>query len=194
MVNITYWRWEKLSEECQNEYIEAGMLPDVPWADMENENLLVSQMVIKNGERCWEIQYKGSAKTHIFPEIKQKEISGYSMQYKFNPMRGKYDIDHATEQRKVGYYGMKWLDFMEENYPKLYRQLEKKQTLYAVAQSVNEYASDYKTLLDRQYESLHPRPYEWEYESEHRSWTFTRNFYTDGEVMRERILVPHRTA
>jgi len=52
MVKMTYWRWEMLSKECQNEYIEVGMLPDFPWADMENENLLVSQMVIKDGERC----------------------------------------------------------------------------------------------------------------------------------------------
>ena len=170
------------------------MLPDVPWADMENDKLLVSQMIIKDGERCWEIQYKGNAKTHIFPELKQKTVSGYSMQYKFNPMRGKYEIDHAVEQRKVGHYGNQWLEFMENHHKKLHRHLTKNKTLYEVAQSVNNYARDYKTLLNRQYESLHPRPYEWEDESEHRSWKFTRNFYTDGTVMRERVLLPYKTA
>jgi hypothetical protein len=190
MIKMTYWQWEKLSEECQNEYIEVGMLPDVPLADLEN-NLILSQMVIKDGERCWEIQYERETETHIFPESKQENELGVSVRCKFVPMCGHY-LSNLAEV--IGYYGTKWLDFMEENHPKIFRELKKNQTLYAVAQSVNKYASDYKTLLDRQYEQAHPRPYEWEDESEHRSWTFTRNFYTDGEVMRERVLVPHRTA
>jgi hypothetical protein len=101
---------------------------------------------------------------------------------------------NKTQTQNIGHYGMKWLEFMESHHPKIFRELKKKQTLYEVAQSVNVYASDYKSLLDRQYESLHPRPYEWEDESKHRSWKFTRDFYTDHEVMVERVLVPHRTA
>jgi len=190
MVKMTYWQWEKLSEECQNEYIEVGMLPDVPLADLEND-LILSQMIIKDGERCWEIQYEGETETKIVPEYKQENELGVSVRCKFVPMCGHYLSNLADV---IGYYGTKWLEFMEENHPKIFRELKKKQTLYAVAQSVNKYASDYKTLLDRQYEQSHPRPYEWEDESEHRSWKFTRDFYTDHEVMVERVLIPHKTA
>ena len=190
MVNITYHQWEKLSEETQNNYIEAGMLPDVPLADLEN-GLTLSRMIIKNGERYWEIQYEGETKTKIVPEYKHKTELGVSVRHKFVPMCGHY-LSNLTNV--IGYYGSKWLDFMEENHPKLFRELKKKRTLNAVAQSVDKYAWDYKNLLDRQYEQLHPRPYDFEGEDELRSWTFTRNFYTDGAVMRERVLIPYRTA
>jgi hypothetical protein len=82
---------------------------------------------------------------------------------------------------------------MESHHPKLFRQLEKKGTLYAVARGVDKRAWEYKELLDRQYESVNPRPHEWEDESEHSSWKFTRNFYTDSAVMREKVLIPYRT-
>jgi hypothetical protein len=49
----------------------------------------------------------------------------------------------------LGYYGMKWLDFMEEHHRKLFREMKKNKTLYAVAKSVNETAREYKALLDR---------------------------------------------
>ena len=188
MVNITYHQWEKLSEESQNNYINVGMLPDVPSADLEN-GLILSRMIIKDGERYWEIRYEGEAETKIVPEYRQKNELGVSVRYKLVPMCGHYLSNLSTV---IGYYGSKWLDFMEEHYTKLFRQLEKKQTLYAVAQSVDKYAWDYKALLDRQYEQLHPRPSEWD-EDELRSWTFTRNFYTDSAVMRERVLVPRRS-
>jgi hypothetical protein len=165
------------------------MLPDVPLADLEGD-LILSQMVIVDGERCWEIQYEGETETTIVPERKQEHELGVSVQCRFVPMCGHY-LSNLAEV--LGYYGMKWLDFMEENHPKIYRELEQKQTLYAVAKSVNETAREYKALLDRQYEQAHPRPHEFADESEHSSWNFTRNFYTDGAVMRERVLV-RRTA
>ena len=189
MVNITYHQWEKLSEESQNNNIALGRLPDVPLADLEN-GLNLSRMIIKDGERYWEIQYEGETETKIVPEIKHENELGVSVRYKFVPMCGHY-LSNLTNV--IGYYGSKWLDFMEEHHTKLFRQLEKKQTLYAVAQSVDKYAWDYKNLLDRQYEQLHPRPYDFEGEDELRSWKFARNFYTDHEVMVERVLVPHTT-
>jgi hypothetical protein len=60
-----------------------------------------------------------------------------------------------------------------------------------VAQSVDDMAWDYRELLDRQYMELHPRPAEfWEIVA----WERTRMFYTDSAVMREKVLIPHRTA
>jgi hypothetical protein len=105
-------------------------------------------------------------------------------------MCGHY-LSNLTEV--IGYYGTKWLDFMEEHHHKLFREMKKNKTLYAVAKSVDERAWDYKNLLDRQYEQLHPRPYEFADESEHSSWKFTRNFYTDHEVMVDKVLIK-RTA
>ena len=105
-----------------------------------------------------------------------------------------FTADISPEQEaKLGYYGMRWLDFMENNHPNICRKLAKNGTLFAVAESVNKTASNYKLLLDRQYEQLHPRPYEFEGEDELKSWTFTRNFYTRGAVMREKVLIK-RTA
>jgi hypothetical protein len=189
MVKMTYHQWEKLSKEAQDGYINVGMLPDVPLADLEC-GLILSQMVIVDGERCWGIQYEGETETEIVPEHKQEHELGVLVRYKFVPMCGHY-LPNLAEV--LGYYGTKWLDFMEENYPKIYRQLEKKQTLYAVAQSVNQSAREYKQLLDHQYEQAHPRPYEFADESEHSSWRFTRNFYTDHEVMVDKVLIK-RTA
>ena len=90
----------------------------------------------------------------------------------------------------IGYYGKQWIDFMKNHHPKLFRQLKKNQTLFTVAQSVNKSAQEYKDLLDHQYEQMHPRPYEWEGISEHRSWKFTRDFYTEHEVMVDCVLIP----
>jgi hypothetical protein len=79
---------------------------------------------------------------------------------------------------------------MENNYKKLFRELKKSDTLIKVAESVDKYARDYKSLLDRQYEQTHPRPYD---SDELRKWEFTREYYTDSAVMRERVLHPYRT-
>jgi len=98
-----------------------------------------------------------------------------------------YQKLQITEPIEVGYYGTQWLEFMENHHLKLFRRMTKDKTLHAVARSVNEYASDYKALLDRQYEQSYPRPYDSE---ELRKWRFTRDYYTDSEVMRERVLIP----
>jgi len=97
----------------------------------------------------------------------------------------------SADETNVGYYGNQWIEFMERCHPKLYKRLEKNQTLYAVAKSVNDDARNYKLLLDRQYEQLHAQPQDYEGEEALRKWTFTRNFYTDGTVMRERVLIPY---
>jgi uncharacterized iron-regulated protein len=92
---------------------------------------------------------------------------------------------------EVGGYGMKWANWMEDNHKKLVREMKKNKTFAAVAKSTNEYARSYRELLNRQYEQLHPRPYEFEGEEALQAWKFTRDFYTDSEVMRERVLHPY---
>ena len=92
------------------------------------------------------------------------------------------------QEINVGIYGTRWLSFMESNHPKFYRKLEREGTLYEVARSVHIYAAEYKQLLDKQYDEYHYAPKVWLDEEERRSWEFTRDFYTDGEVMRESVL------
>jgi hypothetical protein len=96
----------------------------------------------------------------------------------------------SIEESPIGSYGTRWLSFMENNHKKLFRELKKSDTLIKVARSVDKYARDYKNLLDRQYEQMYPRPCE---DEALRKWKFTRDYYTDGEVMRERVLHLYRT-
>ena len=91
MKNIPYCQWEKLSEANQNTNITLGRLPEVPLADLEN-GLTMSRMIVKDGERFWEIQRKGNTQTHIFPEYKEKTVSGITMRSRFNPVRGDYKM------------------------------------------------------------------------------------------------------
>jgi len=99
-------------------------------------------------------------------------------------------IDPSTEDDLVGTYGMKWLDFMQRNHPKLVKRMITDGTLVAVARSVDDAAWEYRELLDNQYERAYPRPNGFEKIVE---WETTRTFYTDGEVMRDRVLVPITT-
>ena len=91
----------------------------------------------------------------------------------------------------VGSYGIKCLNFMVENYPDLVREMNAKGTLLAVAQSVDDTAWEYSDLLDTQYAKMYPRPIEFEKVV---AWERTRQFYTDGEVMRDKVLVPRTVA
>jgi hypothetical protein len=85
------------------------------------------------------------------------------------------------KESEVGDYGTMWLEFMAKHHPIIYRQLKKEQTLYAIAQSVDNIAWDYRELLDHQYMELHPRP-EVSFEKI-AAWERTRAFYTDGAVI-----------
>ena len=89
-------------------------------------------------------------------------------------------------QDVIGYYGHAWMSFMEENHPKLAAQMQKRGTFEAVARSVNQNACDYWDLLNRQYAQQNPPPDD---PDAYRSWKFTRDYYIDSAVMRERVLV-----
>jgi len=191
MVKMTYHQWEKLTAESQDRLIALGKLPDVPPADLE-DGLRSAQMIIKDGEGCWEIQFDSESQPQIFPEHTKKDLWGVLVTCKFNPYIGKYTL--PDEYELAGYYGGQWMAWMEEHHKNKVRKMKSAGTYLAVAQSVNRDALNYRKLLDNQYEELHPRPHEICGESELQAWKFTRNFYTDGLVMRERVLIPHKTA
>ena len=89
-------------------------------------------------------------------------------------------------QDTIGYYGQAWMSFMEENHPKLAAQMQKRGTFEAVARSVNQNACDYCDLLNRQYAHQNPPPDD---SDAYRAWKYTRDYYIDGTVMQERVLV-----
>lgn len=93
-------------------------------------------------------------------------------------------MNQATEQ--IGYYGQAWMSFMEENHPKLAAKMQKQGAFENVARSVNRSACDYCDLLRRQYAQQNPPPDDPE---AYRSWKYTRDYYIDSAVMRERVLV-----
>jgi hypothetical protein len=92
---------------------------------------------------------------------------------------------------QIGSYAEKWFAFMEENHPRLVKKMLADGTLLDVAQSVDDTAWDYRELLDAQYMKQNPRPKTFE---EIVKWETTRMFYTDGQVMREKVLIPITTA
>ena len=92
----------------------------------------------------------------------------------------------------IGKYGYEWMEFMKRCHPELTEQLQKSGTFEEIAKSVDNEAWEYRELLDSQYAKAHPRPTE-EYEKI-AAWETTRAFYTDSEVMQERVLVPRTAA
>jgi hypothetical protein len=87
---------------------------------------------------------------------------------------------------------MAWMKFMQEHHPHLVDEMRHKRTFLTVARSVDESAWTYRELLDRQYMEANPRP-EVSFEKI-AAWERTRAFYTDGQVMREKVLVPRTAA
>ncbi|MBR5361993.1 MAG: hypothetical protein IK134_01525 [Oscillospiraceae bacterium] len=93
-------------------------------------------------------------------------------------------MNQETEQ--IGYYGQAWMSFMEENYAKLAAQLQKCGTYEEVARSVDRSACDYCDLLRKQYAQQNPPPDDPE---AYRTWKYTRDYYINSTVMRERVLI-----
>ena len=90
------------------------------------------------------------------------------------------------KQRTTDYYSLAWMDFMEENHPDLVAQLKQEGIYEEVAWSVSCRAVEYCDLLKRQYAQQNPPP---EDQEAYRSWKFTRDYYVDSAVMREKVLV-----
>lgn len=86
----------------------------------------------------------------------------------------------------VGHYGLAWMDFMEENHPELVEQMKQNGIYDEVAWSVGCRADEYCKLLRKQYAQQNPKPDD---PAEYRSWKYTRDYYIDSAVMREKVLV-----
>jgi len=101
-----------------------------------------------------------------------------------------YEQLSLINQESVGSYGATWMNWMECNHKKKVREMKAKKTFLSVARSVDADACKYRELLDREYERFYPRPATFD---EIRKWEFTKAYYNDGTVMRERVLIPVTT-
>ncbi len=86
----------------------------------------------------------------------------------------------------IGYYGLAWMDFMENNHPDLVEKMKRNGDYEEVAWSVSCRADEYWSLLNRQYIKQNPPP---EDPEAYKSWKFTRNYYISSAVMRDKVLV-----
>ena len=93
MRTIHYSKWIELTIEEQNDYIAEGVLPYVPTEDLRN-CLLMSQMVIVDGKRYWEIRKRGG-RSKIYPEFTSKVKLDFTLWCKLNPMWGDYRMSES---------------------------------------------------------------------------------------------------
>ena len=100
--------------------------------------------------------------------------------------------EQNTSVEPIGVYGMRWMNFMEEQHSNLVKMMQQKQQYLDVARSVDRSAMEYREILDEQYEQMNPRPESYQFE-ELLKWEQARMFYSDGAVMRERVLIPITT-
>ena len=189
---LNYEEWLNLSEEQKLNLTDAE-LPQIP-ADLLTNHLTESKAEKRDGVMGWTItqEIKNGSRTLWFPEFRQKKVNGIPMWYRFNPMNATYELQVETEpsmeQEPIGSYGTAWMHFMEDNHPELVEVMRMKHSFLTMARSVDKSAWEYRELLDRQYEQMNPRP-NGTFE-ENLRWEKTRAFYTDGTVMRERVLIP----
>jgi hypothetical protein len=194
---MTYAQWTALTADEQNS-IPDEKLPEIPQEQLTNK---LTRAICKrvNGEIGWELTQTFSAtesSTKWFPAYSLRKVMSQEIWYKLDPTFGTYSMnltgaEPSLEEEPIGVYGMKWMNFMQEQHPDLVDVMQFHGNYLTVARSVDRSAQEYREILDSQYEQANPRPTE-SYE-EIRKWETTRAFYTDSTVMRERVLIPITT-
>ena len=194
---MTYAQWTALTAEEQNS-IPDEKLPEISQEQLTNK---LTKAICKrvNGEIGWELTQTFSAtesSTKWFPAYSLRKVMSQEIWYKLDPTFGTYSMnltgaEPSLEEEPIGVYGMKWMNFMQEQHPDLVDVMQFHGNYLTVARSVDRSAQEYREILDSQYEQANPRPTE-SYE-EIRKWETTRAFYTDSTVMRERVLIPITT-
>ena len=189
---MKYEEWLNLSEEQKMNLTDAEM-PQIPAEQLTN-HLTAAKAEKKDGVIGWTVtqEIRNGSRTQWFPEFKQQKVNEIPMWYRFNPMVGTYSLqieaEPSMEEEPIGSYGMAWMHFMESNHPELVEVMRMKHSFLTTARSVDKSAWEYRMLLDEQYAKANPRP-NTGFEANLR-WEKTRAFYTDGTVMRERVLIP----
>jgi hypothetical protein len=189
---MTYKEWETLTAEEQANVPE-HQLPAIPKEELEN-GLLMSRMVLLDGQRFWEILITDEPEAKLYPEYRLKTVSGQEIWYKFNPMWGTYsmnltDAEPSMDEEPIGTYGTAWMKWMEEHHPHLAAHMRLKHIFLTVARSVDNSAWEYRELLENQYRKQNPPSPAITYE-DNVKYNATMIYYVDSAVMRERVLQP----
>lgn len=87
---------------------------------------------------------------------------------------------------KIGCYGQEWMHFMEVHHQDQVQQMKQAGTFEAKAKAVHRSATEYRALLEQQFAKQNPPPEDFD---ALRSWYFSRDYYVDSIVMRDRILI-----
>ncbi|MBE6873207.1 MAG: TnpV protein [Ruminococcus albus] len=188
---MTYEKWLEMTEEQKN-LVAEDELPEIPVQQLMN-GIISARALRQNGVMGWETVQEIAGKTEKkwFPEYSAEQRNGRTFWYKFDPTTGLYSmnltgVEPSMEKEPIGTYGLKWMDFMEKNYPHLVAEMQMYNRYLTTARSVDRSAQEYRELLDSQYEQQNPRPTEYQAALE---WERARMFYSDSTVMRERVLV-----
>ncbi|MDE7363737.1 MAG: TnpV protein [Ruminococcus sp.] len=189
---MTYEKWKTLTPTEQKN-VPDEELPSIPPELLEN-SLIEAKAMRVEGILGWEMTQKitNGKNTRWFPEYRMKMVGNQEFWYRFNPICGIYSLnltesELSEEEEPIGIYGMKWMTFMEENYPHLVEEMKLYHRYLTVARSVEKNAQEYRDLLDDQFAQENPRPTDFE---EVLKWEQAKMFYSDSTVMREIVLVP----
>jgi hypothetical protein len=189
---MDYEKWQTLTEEEQQN-VPDEELPAIP-SEMLRNDIVEAVMIRKNGEPMWQLTQvvDGQENKVLLPEYKSEELEGETIWYKLNPHNGTYSMnlsetEQTTEEEPIGTYGMKWMRWMEENYPERVTEMKFYHRYLTTARAVDSRAWEHREVLNRQYEKENPRPEDFE---EVLTWEQTRAFVVDSTVMRETVLIP----
>ncbi|HQM00995.1 MAG TPA: TnpV protein [Ruminococcus flavefaciens] len=196
---MNYETFMSLTENEQKSVPEEE-LPMIPKEQLRNF-LTSSRMVKRDGILGWEIvqEFQGNKKQEWFPMYKEKQgtVPTIIFQYQFNPYNGTYtmrpdpNLEKSMTEEPIGMYGREWMDFMEKNYPMETEYLRMKHKFLTLARQVQKSAEDYRDLLEEQYDRENPRPHPNTAQgfNETLKWGEMKQFYVNGEVMREKVLI-----
>ena len=184
---MKYEEFQNLTAE-EMEKVTDSELPEVPKELLRNF-LTQSKAVRQNGVLGWEVTQEANGKidTRFLPLLKSRQIGSVTFWYQVNPTIGTYEMrtepeEPSMKEEPIGSYGLKWMDWMEENHPDKVEWMRFQHNYLTVARSVDKRAWEYRNRLDDQYQKANPRPHEFE---KILAWERTREFYTDGATMRD---------
>ena len=184
---MKYEDFQKLTAEEMQQIPDAD-LPEVP-KEMLHNFLTQSRAMRKDGVLGWEVVQKTNqgSKTYFLPLLKSRQIGSVTFWYQVNPEIGTYEMrtepeEPTMEEEPVGSYGIKWMQWMEDNHPEKVAEMMLHHRYLTVARSVDARAWEYRNRLDQQYLEANSRPHGFEQIQE---WEKTRAFYTDGATMRD---------
>ena len=191
---MTYEKWLLLTDR-EKKKVPDEELPEIPLKMLKN-GIVKAVAMRKDGKFGWETTQKvtNGKNTKWFPEYRMKLVEGEEFWYKFDPTSGLYTLnltglEPSVEEEPIGKYGMCWMNFMKENYFHLVEEMQFYNRYLTVARSVDRRAREYKEILERDFEKMNPRPDGNSFE-ENLAWNQAMDFYVDGAVMREVVLVP----